>query len=216
MCRFSPRFLPLADLYSKRYAMDGPAVPAVPDDCAGSVRIRGLKAFAAAVSGEPFTPTPIPLYDGDHLRMMSSHQHREQRSEYSGRSDASGGSGGGGHHHAAVYNTHVFEVALRQQQQQAPLPPQYSRAPPGMGSGSGSLIGVAGERSHRSLSGPGPSGVGSGYMGVSGNDIDGRRPSRVAGPGGKNLSRTNKIIMMRRASAVQFARGSAVIEKHDL
>lgn len=168
------RFLPLADLYKKRYAMDGPAVPAVPDDCAGSVRIRGLKAFAAAVTGEPFTPVPLSQYDGD--TMVSAGQ--RERSEYSGWSEASGGSST----HMA-HDSRPFEIALRQQQPR----PQYGRAPPGMGSGGGGVLVPGGERVSRSASGPGHAGTGyfgSGSSLGGGSDGGGRRSSRGAGQGG--------------------------------
>lgn len=181
-------FLPLADLYKKRYAMDGPAVPAVPDDCAGSVRIRGLKAFAAAVSGESFTPMP-PLHHDVDLVMMGSIR---DRSEYSGRSDISGGSGS-----HMMHDNRPFDLALRQQAPRS----QYSRAPPGMGGGggSGNLAGPSGERVHRSSSGPGP--MGSGYFGSGsslggGSEQGGRRSSRVATQGGASLFQRERSVIL--------------------
>ena len=175
-----PRFLPLADLYKKRYAMDGPAVPAVPDDCAGSVRIRGLKAFAAAVSGEPLSTLSDLRYEEDLAGMGGSHR---DRSEYSGRSESSTASSG-----RIMHDGRPFEIALRQQGPSS----QHSRAPPGMGSAHGSATGSVlsaggGERGNRSLSGPGP--VGAGYFGSGGSigggsDGEGWRSSKGSGLGG--------------------------------
>ena len=180
-------FLPLADLYKKRYAMDGPAVPAVPDDCAGSVRIRGLKAFAAAVSAEPFAPVPADhqYHDGDGLMLLPSagSSYRENRSEYS---EASTGSGS--HLMMSHDSARAFELALRPS---GPSSQHSGRAPPGMGSGS---VGPGGERATRSLSGPGPmgagGGAGGGYFG-SGSSLgagseggEGWRASKGSGPGG--------------------------------
>lgn len=175
------RFLPLADLYKQRYAMDGPAVPAVPDDCAGSVRIRGLKSFAAAVSGEPFVPAhPAMHYPGDN--MMSAGQ--RERSEYQW-SDASGGSGS----HLTHDGRHI-DYAVRSQQSRS----QYSRAPPGMGGSNagvgGGTAGAGGERSSRSMSGPGPGSnayFNNGGSVAGGSDNGQRRPSRGTGPGGKDF-----------------------------
>ncbi|CAM9486147.1 unnamed protein product, partial [Scytosiphon promiscuus] len=181
--------VPLCHLYKKRYAMDGPAVPAVPDDCAGSVRIRGLKAFATAVSGEPLAPLSAPgdvvQYSDGHggLLMMAaggggagstSSHHRENRSEYSESSS-------GSHSHHLHDSGRPFELALR------PSGPssQHSshRAPPGMGGGHG------GERPGRAFSGSGPIGTGGGYFG-SGSSLgaasegDTWRASKGSGPGG--------------------------------
>lgn len=156
--------------------MDGPAVPAVPDDCAGSVRIRGLKAFAAAVSGEPFLPAHQALhYQGD---TMMATKGREQ-SEYQW-SEASGGSGS---HHMSQQShessRHHLEYSLRQGQPRS----QYGRTMPGMGSSGGSTRSV-GERSSRSLSGP----LGTGYLGSGvrvggGSEGGARRSSRGPSPG---------------------------------
>lgn len=186
------RFLPLEDLYKKRYAMDGPAVPAVPDDCAGSVRIRGLKAFAAAVSGEPLgqqqqaAPGDLQYHDGDGLMLTSAGSHRESsRSEYS---EASTGSGS--HHMPHDRDgARLFELALRPS---GPSSQHSGRAPPGMagggGGGGGSMVGPGGERTTRSFSGPGPMGT-SGYFGSgsslgAGSEGDGWRASKGTGPGG--------------------------------
>lgn len=159
--------------------MDGPAVPAVPDDCAGSVRIRGLKAFVAAVSGEPFAPPPASLHYDAGSMMPGAHR---ERSEYSGWSEASGGSGS-----HLTHDSRPFEMALRQQAPRS----QYGRAPPGMGSGGGGsagLVGPGGERVNRSASGPGA--MGTGYFGSGssvggGSEGGGRRSSRGPGPGGE-------------------------------
>lgn len=175
------RFLPLEDLYKKRYAMDGPAVPAVPDDCAGSVRIRGLKAFAAAVSGEPVSqavPSDLQYHDGDGLMLLAG-SHRESRSEYS---EASTGSGS--HHMPRDSGSgRLFEFALRPS---GPSSQHSGRAPPGMGGGGGGvLVGPGGERTTRSFSGPGPSGYfGSGGSLRAGSEGDGWRASKGTGPGG--------------------------------
>lgn len=198
------RFLPLADLYKKRYAMDGPAVPAVPDDCAGSVRIRGLKAFATAVSGEPLAPLSSPgdllqHQDGGPVVMMAgggggagstSSHHRENRSEYSESSS-------GSHSHHLHDSGRPFELALR------PSGPssQHSshRAPPGMG-GAG-MVGQGGERATRSFSGSGPIGSGGGYFG-SGSSLgvasegDAWRASKGSGPVGERLSRAVSLLVL--------------------
>ncbi|CAM9809388.1 unnamed protein product, partial [Laminaria digitata] len=185
-------FLPLADLYKKRYAMDGPAVPAVPDDCAGSVRIRGLKAFAAAVSGEPLATLSDLRYEED-LAGMGSHR---DRSDYSGRSESSTTSSG-----RIIHDGRPFEIALRQQGPSS----QHSRAPPGMGSASGSATGSllsaggGGERGNRSLSGPVP--VGTGYFGSGGSigggsDGEGWRSSTGSGlgaPGARQHTRNASV-----------------------
>lgn len=173
------RFLPLAELYKQWYAMDGPAVPAVPDDCAGSVRIRGLKAFAAAVSGEPFVPAhPALHYQGD---TMMATQGRE-RSEYQW-SEASGGSGSYMTSQSHESGRHHLDTALRPRQPRS----QFSRVPPGMGSdrGGGGSVGGGVERS-RSVSGP----LGYFNSGSSlgpGSEGGGRRTSapRVPGPAGE-------------------------------
>lgn len=182
------RFLPLDDLYKKRYAMDGPAVPAVPDDCAGSVRIRGLKAFAAAVSGEPLSQTVVPsdpqYHDGDGLMLMAGGgSHRENRSEYSEASTSSGS-----HHipHDGGSGL-LFELALRPS---GPSSQHSGRAPPGMGGGGGGggMVGPGGERTARSFSGPGPSGYfGSGSSLGAASEGDGWRASKGTGPGGMCL-----------------------------
>lgn len=174
------RFLPLADLYKQRYAMDGPAVPAVPDDCAGSVRIRGLKAFAAAVSGEAFVPAhPALHYQGDTMMATQGYE----RSEYQW-SEASGGSGSYMTSQSHESGRHHLDNALRSGQPRS----QFSRAPPGMGSdrGGGGSVGGRVERS-RSMSGP----LGRGYF-TSGSSLGagseggGRRSSsRGAGPAGE-------------------------------
>lgn len=143
--------------------MDGPAVPAVPDDCAGSVRIRGLKAFAAAVSGEPFTPVPPLHYDaGIGYGGPSSH-----RSEYSGWSEPSGGSGS----HLGVDSGRSFELSQKQQTRRSQ---QYVRAPPGIG---GNMIGPGGERMGRSASGSSHINAyfGSGSSSLGGSEGGGRR-----------------------------------------
>ncbi|CAM9991966.1 unnamed protein product, partial [Hapterophycus canaliculatus] len=217
-------FLPLADLYKKRYAMDGPAVPAVPDDCAGSVRIRGLKAFATAVSGEPLAPMPAPgdvLQYGEGpvgLMMMAgagggggggggagstSSHHRENRSEYSESS-----SGSHSHSHHLHDSGRPFELALR------PSGPssQHSshRAPPGMsGGGGGGMAGPGGERTSRSFSGSGPIVAGGGYFG-SGSSLgaasegDAWRASKGAGPGaGLKHSRNASVSVFRGTSHQQ-------------
>lgn len=172
--------------------MDGPAVPAVPDDCAGSVRIRGLKAFAAAVSAEPFAPVPADhqYHDGDGLMLLPAGgggggggSYRESRSEYS---EASTGSGS--HLMMPHDSTRAFELALRPS---GPSSQHSGRAPPGMGGGG--IVGPGGERATRSLSGPGPmgggGGGGGGYFG-SGSSLgagseggDGWRVSKGSGPG---------------------------------
>lgn len=163
--------------------MDGPAVPAVPDDCAGSVRIRGLKAFAAAVSGEPVpqTPSDLQYLDGDGF-MLKAGAHRESRSEYS---EASTGSSS--HHHMPLDggsgSGRLFELPLRSS---GPSSQHGGRAPPGMaGGGGGGMIGPGGERTSRSFSGPGPSGYfGSGSSLGATSEGDGWHASQGVGPGG--------------------------------
>lgn len=158
--------------------MDGPAVPAVPDDCAGSVRIRGLKAFAAAISGEPFVPAHPALHcQGD--TMMTS-QGRE-RSEYQW-SEASGGSGSYMTSQSHESGRYHLDNAVRGTGQPRS---QFGRVPPGMGSDRG---GPGSERS-RSMSGP----LGTGYFstgsGLGGGSEGGRRPSRGPGSSGEGVGR---------------------------
>lgn len=160
--------------------MDGPAVPAVPDDCAGSVRIRGLKAFSAAVSGDPFTPAPSDLVqypDGDGMMVTATAgSHRENRSEYSEASTSSGS-----YHYVQDGAGRPFEIALRPS---GPSSQHSGRVPPGMGSGE--VVGPGGERVSRSFSGPGPGGYfGSGSSIGGGSDGDGWRASKGGGPGGE-------------------------------
>lgn len=174
------RFLPLAELYKQRYAMDGPAIAAVPDDCAGSVRIRGLKAFVSAVSGEPFVPVHSAMHYLPEEIVTSG---MRDRSEYQW-SDTSGGSGS----HLTHDSRHI-DYAVRSQPSRAH---QYGRAPPGMANAgnngsSANSVGGGGERASRSLSGPGPIPAGYFTSGASlgGGSDGGYRRGRGTGHGGE-------------------------------